>query len=1543
MTLNQKKPMNKLSILAALAAAASPLEAAQITGRVELEPLEVPGVTNASYSAIANNGTLLGYTADNDGSNLRGFTFDGTNVSPLPLPPGSTDLQPWSFNAAGTIVGELDYTSGFILDGTNFTWVDFPAEGITETLLTGINDAGLIAGTAFGDTGPFAFTLSGTNFALIPIPGATRSFAYDVNNRGVIVGQYRQGAGNTYGFWKRGTNAHVALEVPGADRTIAYGINNNDVIVGAYRRTNETTFHGFIYESGYYTLFDYPNSTWTVPADLNDDGVIVGYYRDEQGDTLPFQAKRSMPKVRYRVTTVDVPDQAHTLAYGLSDRGEIVGQWYSTGFSTGGGFRRGIGLEFSLYNPPPGYGGITPQAVNDAGAIVGQSYPDGFVLENGAYRIATVPDHSEVFLRTINRDGVFAGSAIGDFGDVPVIAYDRTNLTVVPLPDSIAAGISALSDDGLAGGYRLQSAEVDGTTTSFTSGFLYDGTNTTAVRAPGSFYTSVDAINNRGEILGAFIARTTGNRLRSYVLQDGEFSEIELVFDRPGAGRESIKTRNDAGVLVGFYRDAANAYHGFIATREDATLTDQHADLGFAFSPAEGWELRIRNETDDVEWAPEDAILQVNNDASQIVPANPAFAFLGQPGADVWTLGQTQQPDVLFLGFGTEEIAEGVLRDDQFKLTLTDYSGPGHFFLYTIDGFGQPHVEINTADGVTAADQRTMFAGSHLHLNWSFTAPGIYRLTFQADGQLADSTPTSSGPRTFTFLVMPPATLSRGHTDIGIAFEDGAFDLHIHDEETDTEYKPTGAVLAVREAAEQPIPDTVALSFLGRPGRSTWILPAVENPDLLFLGFGAEEVELGVFVGDILRMELASVEGAGDFAVFAYDGFSTPVIHMNSADGIDAADLFPVVAKGHTDLNWAFSAPGTYRIGFRVRGTLVAGNQEVSSAIAYYTFTVPAARLPQPPESEVPLVHNIVDLGTLGGPGSFALDVNESRQVTGNARYTTANTRLHAFLWSENAMTDLGYLTNGTEFSRGYAINDHGVVVGESDNNASKAFLFDGSNLINLGTLGGASAVAHDINNAGEIVGASSNGSASRPFKRLPDGTFVDLGTLLGTTNSSGRAWAINEAGVAVGLSRNEANTTSQATLWNGGSISNLGSLAGGTFFSQAYAINDSNVVVGSSVIGKVSPTSSTDLNHAFVWQNGAMTDLGAHPSNTNFIHCEAKDINNAGEIVGYTARFFSNPTSGGAAMLWKDGTAHDLNDLIPAGSGWILQSAEGINDRGDIVGYGSYQGQTRAFLLVRATRLFSGHTDIGVAYEDDAWDLHVHAEDIDAEFAPAEALLVVPPVAQTIVPAATNYAFLGSPGSPLWLLPNVENPRLLFLGLAAEEISSGVFLGDQINVRLKSVEGPGAFSVFSIDGFGVPIVHMNSGDGLDERDTKSIVTGSHEDFAWAFTRPGFYRVTFEASGALANETPIRSGDVTYYFEVLPIETRLAIARNEAGTSITFQTQDGLTYQLEAASAIHGPWSDLGPAFVGTGRAKEITVTNGDALSFFRVRATPAP
>jgi probable HAF family extracellular repeat protein len=73
-----------------------------------------------------------------------------------------------------------------------------------------------------------------------------------------------------------------------------------------------------------------------------------------------------------------------------------------------------------------------------------------------------------------------------------------------------------------------------------------------------------------------------------------------------------------------------------------------------------------------------------------------------------------------------------------------------------------------------------------------------------------------------------------------------------------------------------------------------------------------------------------------------------------------------------------------------------------------------------------------------------------------------------------------------------------------------------------------------------------------------------------------------------------------------------------------------------------------------------------------------ADGINNSGQVVGY-----SYTASGqNHGFLWQDGTMSDLNDLIPAGSGWTLYVAWAINNAGQIVGTGSLNGQTHAFLL---------------------------------------------------------------------------------------------------------------------------------------------------------------------------------------------------------------------------------------------------------------------
>ena len=87
------------------------------------------------------------------------------------------------------------------------------------------------------------------------------------------------------------------------------------------------------------------------------------------------------------------------------------------------------------------------------------------------------------------------------------------------------------------------------------------------------------------------------------------------------------------------------------------------------------------------------------------------------------------------------------------------------------------------------------------------------------------------------------------------------------------------------------------------------------------------------------------------------------------------------------------------------------------------------------------------------------------------------------------------------------------------------------------------------------------------------------------------------------------------------------------------------------------------------------MTDLGVPPG---FSDSTGYGINNNGQVVGYCGNGTVNH-----AVLYDGKTTIDLNNLIPAISGWTLEYATAINDNGWIVGDGSNSlGQQHAFLL---------------------------------------------------------------------------------------------------------------------------------------------------------------------------------------------------------------------------------------------------------------------
>ena len=75
-----------------------------------------------------------------------------------------------------------------------------------------------------------------------------------------------------------GRPVFTTIDLPGAARTLAYDLNNRGQVVGAYTDAPNTV-HGFLLFRGVFTTVDFPGATETYPWGISEDGQITGYYK----------------------------------------------------------------------------------------------------------------------------------------------------------------------------------------------------------------------------------------------------------------------------------------------------------------------------------------------------------------------------------------------------------------------------------------------------------------------------------------------------------------------------------------------------------------------------------------------------------------------------------------------------------------------------------------------------------------------------------------------------------------------------------------------------------------------------------------------------------------------------------------------------------------------------------------------------------------------------------------------------------------------------------------------------------------------------------------------------------------------------------------------------------------------------------------------------------------------------------------------------------------------------------------------------------------
>lgn len=335
--------------------------------------------------------------------------------------------------------------------------------------------------------------------------------------------------------------------------------------------------------------------------------------------------------------------------------------------------------------------------------------------------------------------------------------------------------------------------------------------------------------------------------------------------------------------------------------------------------------------------------------------------------------------------------------------------------------------------------------------------------------------------------------------------------------------------------------------------------------------------------------------------------------------------------------------------------------------------------------TSAPSTYRVTDLGTLPNqPQSAASAINNKAQIVGWSGAGAGLKGTRAFLWHRGRMQALGVRQG--DFSTATGINDKGHVVGwwaTYQAGSIRSFLWRNGGVEDIGALPGhQNSEANGINNRDEVVGASytggPGGSANRAFL-WNNGSMTDLGTLPGTPNDEEAvAYGINDSGRVVGYS--------SWYYWFRGFLCRDGKMqelkSPGQRLTYASAVNARDQVVGALNTG-LNPNGKGRLGRACLWHQGQVTDLGTLGQGRI---SSATAINDQGEIVGwsYVSEYKDQEIR---AFVWQRGKMHDLNGLIAPDTGWVLVSANGINDLGQIVGTGTFNGKTRAFLLTPSRR----------------------------------------------------------------------------------------------------------------------------------------------------------------------------------------------------------------------------------------------------------------
>ncbi len=239
-----------------------------------------------------------------------------------------------------------------------------------------------------------------------------------------------------------------------------------------------------------------------------------------------------------------------------------------------------------------------------------------------------------------------------------------------------------------------------------------------------------------------------------------------------------IATALVPSALVG----SANA----VTSNQPVMIQAGHADFGPTLAGG-NWKIQIRDDTgDEPVWRdPENVVFKLGSNSIIPMPNDSTYSFIGEkPGTKLYVIPQTQNPDVPWLGWNTQE--GGVLNelDRGANLSLDGVSGPGKLHVYLENGNNNPQQLWDSTKGYP--QNSWIEANAHTHVNWVFSKPGIYHVKLTFSGKLKNGRAVSD-TRVLNFAVGDKTDAQAALPSAGSAGQGGASQTDAQDEANGSE------------------------------------------------------------------------------------------------------------------------------------------------------------------------------------------------------------------------------------------------------------------------------------------------------------------------------------------------------------------------------------------------------------------------------------------------------------------------------------------------------------------------------------------------------------------------------------------------------------------------------------------------------------------------------------------------------------------------------------------------------------------------------------